>query len=171
MKISTKILLSISLLYFIGCKEAPNYNPFDDQFDINVNRLIKDKCDTINTGCGYWNLQENSGRLRTYYQIYADDWRKVVAKGFSYYVDIQRIDTYKLKHTEIDSILYQQIDTKILNKELEKYKFRFLKLEQNKVYINKGKDTLELEFYYKIQKDSIRRYLSYFNNPEVKNIN
>ena len=27
----------IVILIFIGCKQSPNYNPFDNQFDISVN--------------------------------------------------------------------------------------------------------------------------------------
>lgn len=32
------------LLCVIGCKPSPTYNPFDKQFDISINEVIKDGC-------------------------------------------------------------------------------------------------------------------------------
>ena len=170
MKNYTKILLSLSLLHFIGCKEAPTYNPFDDQFDINVSTLIRDKCDTINTGCGYWNLQENSGRLRTYYQIYADDWRKVVAKGFSYYADTLILDkNIHLTKFEYDSILYQNIKINSLKKELEKFNYSIIKQVRGNVFAEKNRDTIRLELSHNFLDLGVVRYLTFFKTPPKKN--
>ncbi|CAL2088670.1 hypothetical protein [Tenacibaculum sp. 190524A05c] len=170
MKISIKILFSISLLYFISCKETPNYNPFDDQFDVNVSKLIKDNCDTISAGCGYFNLQENSGRLRTYYQIYMDDWRKVVAKGFNYSLDTMQIDTSNISKSQYKSIInnLNNLDVKKLNSELRKFNFSYLKKEESIIFIHNSVDTLSLELFTDFNKGIVTRHLSLFRVPAKK---
>ncbi|CAL2080280.1 hypothetical protein [Tenacibaculum sp. 190524A05c] len=166
MKIPTKIILSISLLYFIGCKEIPNYNPFDDQFDINVNRLIKDKCDTIPFCCGYFNLQQNSGKLRSYYQIHNDNWNKVVRKGFTYYADTLILDkNIHLTKFEYDSILYQNIKINSLKKELEKFNYTIIKQVRGNVFAEKNRDTIQLELSHDFLDLGIVRYLTFFKSP------
>ena len=63
----------VCLLAFMGCKPSPNYNPFDDQFNVSVRDIMSDGCDTISAGCGYFNLQVPAGRFRPYYQIFSGD--------------------------------------------------------------------------------------------------
>ena len=163
------LFLCISLLIF-SCKKSPNYNPFDNQFNINVSALIKDKCDTINAGCGYWNLQENSGRLRTYYQIYVPNFNNVVAKGFTYYLDTIQIDTINTSLNQYKSIIknLDNLDIEKLNNELIKFNFSFLKKEERQVYIHNTKDTFNLELFTDFNKGLVTRSLSLFRTPIKK---
>ncbi len=133
-----RILIKISLTIFlvISCKSSPTYNPFDDKFDISIKEVIEDGCDSIPV-CSYINLQQKTGRFRVFYQIPRGE-RDVVAKGFSYFLDtIKGVKNYSISEKEIKS----------LNKELNKYSYKFL--SQNDDYIkiikNDLKDTLKVE--------------------------
>ena len=47
----------IGLLFFLfDAKQKPTYNPFDDLFQVDVQQLRRDGCDTVPAGCGYDNL-------------------------------------------------------------------------------------------------------------------
>ncbi|CAM1341324.1 hypothetical protein [Tenacibaculum amylolyticum] len=168
-KLSFNSIIFISILTsIISCKETPNYNPFDNQFNVSVSKLIKDKCDTIDAGCGYRNLQQNSGKLRTYYQVFFGDFENVLAKGFSYYLDTIKIDTTSIYKINRDSILYKKINPALLDKELHKFNYKYLKQENNNVFITNNKDTLSLGFSYDIEKGSFLRYLMYFKVPKTE---
>jgi len=142
-----KIALILILILFISCKEKPTYNPFDDQFNISVSQLVRDKYDTISAGCGYFNLTKNSGKFRPYYQIYADDFHKILAKGFTYEIDsfvIPKIHDGALMQQQMDSIRNLPFDKKTMNTELGKFGYQIIQQESDTLkIINKDtKDTI-----------------------------
>jgi len=119
-----KILIIIFLFTACSLKEEPNYNPFDDQFNISVNSLIKDGCDTISAGCGYFNFRVSEGRVRPYYQVFDDDWHKVVAKGFDFRIDSFIDNSKNIKGFDYryrDSIWNLPLPIKEMNKELQPF--------------------------------------------------
>jgi hypothetical protein len=74
------------LFLSLGCQKAsPTFNPFDDVFDVAVNRI--GKCDTISAGCGYFNLTKDINGVNVYYQVFVEDFEQVVAKGLSIKID------------------------------------------------------------------------------------
>ena len=123
-----KHIIYISILLVNGaCKEVPNYNPFDDQFNISVNRLVKDKCDTVSAGCGYFNLVNNQEKLNSYYQVYITEFDHVVAKGFNTTIDTFQLVNYLNKYDDairVDSVLNLPIDIESLNKDFRKYGYQ-----------------------------------------------
>lgn len=147
------ILLNIVIaIITISCKEKPNYNPFDEQFDVSVNSLISDKCDTISAGCGYFNLIKNEGKLKPYYQVHIEEFDQVVAKGFSYVLDTFRVANYKDKctnETKLDSIKMLPLDRYALNKELGKYGYQISTRINSSIQIVNFElsDTINLELY------------------------
>lgn len=149
------------LLIIIGCKPKPTYNAFDDVFDVSLQQIVKDGCDTISAGCGWFNLTQKQGRLRNYYQIYDE---KVDAKGFIYYLDtlnIKGIENYQ----KVYSLKISDKNIKEFDSELEKYYFKFLDQRQN--YISEMDEvritnypltkiiSLEMGFKWINEKDSI----------------
>lgn len=85
----------ILMILIAGCKPSPDYDPFNQQYDVSVGNLVMDGCDMISAGCGYFNLQAKEGRLRPYYQLFVEDADKVLAKSFTYYEDTLIIDGLK----------------------------------------------------------------------------
>jgi hypothetical protein len=165
---------SIIILIFItlnSCKPSPTYNAFDNQFNISMREVVKDGCDTISAGCGWFNLRQKEGRLRNYYQIYVDDWDNVVAKGFDYFLDTLNIKGEK-DYDKIRSLKISNKHITELNSELKKYGYKFLdqKLgEYGSNYvqiineISKEKSKLEIQLNWKNDKDSIiYRELNYW---------
>ncbi len=146
------IPLSIFFLFIqIECKKDPTYNPFDQEFDISINQVIKNGCDTLSAGCGYYNLTEKSTTSRMYYQIYSDEFYEVVAKGYVYHIDTFRFnsreDFYNKKQTIKDSIIQLQFNISKLNQKIEKYNYSYLDRRMNSIRIlNKiNQDTVVLE--------------------------
>ena len=163
-----KVIFLIPVLILIGCKPSPSYNPFDSQFDISVNNLIKDGCDSIYAGGGYINLQVTYGNLRPYYQVHADKFNNVVAKGFTYYVDTNSLAGMNDIYNEytLDSILSSFIDFEKFNLELRKFNYVFLEHngEEVKIFKEEMSDTLILSLWiYHNGNDSIAiREISYW---------
>jgi hypothetical protein len=124
-------ILTIIFIFsiIISCKPKPTYNAFDDLFDISLKQVVKDGCDTISAGCGWFNLTQKKGRLRNYYQIYGE---KVDAKGFVYYLDTINIKGIK-NYDNIYSLKISEKNINEFNSELEKYYFKFLEQNLNKV--------------------------------------
>ena len=124
MKTVIKIFIVITVF---SCKEKPNYNPFDDQFNVSVHCLAQDNCDSISAGCGYYNLIQRKGKLRTYYQIELfNDPTHVVAKGFDY-----NIDTFKVKNAFpyfrqplADSVINLPLKIADLNQEFGRFGYK-----------------------------------------------
>ena len=146
-KIIVNIIIVISI---ISCKEKPNYNPFDEQFDVSVNTLIRDNCDTISAGCGYFNLVKREGKLKPYYQVYMEDFSEVVAKGFSYEIDTFRIRNFKDIYTneiKLDSIKNLPIDKEEFNKEFGKFGYKINSRVNSSIQIVNAQlmDTIDLE--------------------------
>ena len=143
--IIVKILIVISI---ISCKEKPNYNPFDEQFNVSVNRLFQDNCDTIPVECGYYNLTKNHGKLRPYYQVYINDFSKVVGKGFIYEMDTFRVKGFQDRYTnksQIDSILNLPINESELNQEFGKFGYEIFSrnLDTIKIVNSDKNDTID----------------------------
>lgn len=164
----------IMIFFTISCKQSPTYNSFDDQFDISIRQVIKNDCDTIPAGCGFFNLREKKGRLRNYYQVYVDDWNKVDAKGFSYFLDTIKVAGLK-NFNNLDAIKISEQEVQDLNSELIKYNYKFLdhnKRGNNYLRIIEKdlKDTLNLQILWKWvnKKDStIERTIEYWK-PKKK---
>lgn len=144
------IVKALIVMSLISCKESPNYNPFDEQFDVSVKKLIDDNCDTISAGCGYFNLIKRDGKLRPYYQVYIDDFDQVVAKGFTLEIDtfvesdLNNLRSYKWK---VDSILSLPLDREELNQEFGVFGYTISSIEKGEIQIvNPRKiDTVHLE--------------------------
>ena len=175
-----KITLILILIVFISCKEKPTYNPFDDQFNVSVRQLVRDKCDTIPAGCGYFNLTKNSGRFRPYYQIYADDFHEVVAKGFQYTVDSFKTrkahDKVFLRY-QMDSVADLPLDKEKVNVEFGKFGYQLINRDSCAITIANEEigDTIQLrlETGTSIRKIDVSihhamyifRYICYFKSP------
>lgn len=140
------------LLVQLGCKKAPTYNPFDQEFDISISHVVKNGCDTLSAGCGYYNLIEKSTSSRMYYQIYSDDFHEVVAKGYVYHIDTFRFksreDFYNEKQIIKDSIIQFQFNINNLNQKIEKYDYSYLDRKKNTIRIlsKENQDTVVLKF-------------------------
>ncbi len=131
-----KSIIFLILIIFIGCKPSPTYNAFDKEFDISLSEVVNDRCDTITVGCGYFNFRQKKGRLKNYYQVYMDDWNKVVAKGFDYSLDTLICKSEK----EIKTKRYAKISNKNiaeLNSELKKFGFVFSKQKKSEFGYNR----------------------------------
>jgi len=160
----------------ISCKEEPNYNPFDNQFDVSVRQLIADNCDTIPAGCGYFNLIKRTGKLRPYYQFYMEDPFQIVAKGFTYEIDTFSARGYENKAFNkvlIDSVINLPINEKELSKEIEKFGYQFLSRKSKYVLISNEikMDTIQLQLdVYPIHGNrSLVRGIGYFWSSEIMN--
>ncbi|MFT6338301.1 MAG: hypothetical protein ACJATI_005073 [Halioglobus sp.] len=111
-----EIVFGLILVCFLSCKEKPNYNPFDDQFDVSIRALGQNNCDTISAGCGYFNLSRSNGRLRPYYQVFREPFDEVDAKGFTYYVDtIQLLEKESSIRSRKGSLLQLPFNTLGMN--------------------------------------------------------
>lgn len=165
---------SIILLIFIAlnsCKPSPTYNAFDKEFDISLREVVKNGCDTITVGCGFFNLREKNGKLRNYYQIYVEDWNNVVAKGFDYILDTLYLKEEK-EFGKIRNLKISETQIFELNTELKKYGFKFYNQKEDEFGNNSveiinelSKKTFELELFTEWinQKDLVvYRQLSYF---------
>jgi len=123
-----KIAISIfsTLLVLSSCKPEPTYNPFDSVFNIDVNELVENNCDTISAGCGYFNLSKNFGEYSVFYQINIEAPSVVLAKGLTLHVDT--ITTSKRKNDYVQSIddLFenQPIDTLRIDLFLKRFQLR-----------------------------------------------
>lgn len=170
-----KNIIFLILIISISCKPSPTYNAFDKEFDISLNQVINDGCDTISAGCGYFNFRQKKGRLKNYYQVYIDDWNEVVAKGFDY-----SLDTLICKsEEEIEVKRYAKISRKnIVELNLELKKFGFIYNRQKKsefgydrieIVNSNLKDTIVLSLVYFTEPNNdslIYRELSYFKGKK-----
>lgn len=156
-----------------SCKELPNYNPFDDQFNVSTSALVQDQCDTISAGCGFFNLIRKEGNLRTYYQIFNEDSKLIVAKGFSYSIDTFSIDTLYFNHNYdiiYDSLQALPIRVKEINSELIRYGYQIANVNSESIQAvnSRTRDTVEINKHIFIEKGTIKRSLHYFkSNPKV----
>jgi len=151
MRFTVKVCVFISSIIFIyGCRQTPNYNPFDDQFSISTKELARNGCDTIPAGCGYFNLQEPTGKFRVYYQVHIDNYEEVLAKGFTYIVD-----TFKMKKPNdlpndilFDSICNLPFKIEPLQKEIDKFNYSVVYLKDHIVILSNKEllDTVYLGF-------------------------
>lgn len=140
------VLFLLASIAFSSCKKNPTYNPFDKEFNISIKQVIKNKCDTIAAGCGYFNLRENSKPSYMYYQVYFEDFHEVVAKGYVYYIDTFEIHKFSdyYRSEKRDSILNLSINKNDINEQIYKYNYNYLSQEENRVKIvgNEDEDTL-----------------------------
>ncbi|CAL2082699.1 hypothetical protein [Tenacibaculum sp. 190524A02b] len=155
-----KNLIIVIIFYLVSCKPSPTYNAFDDKFDISIREVIKNGCDTISAGCGFFNLIQKEGKLRNYYQIYVSDWNKVDAKGFTYFLDTLKVSKLENFNTS-DLFIISEQEIKNLNSELIKYNYAFLDQKKNNRYLRiiekDSRNTLNLDILTKWvnEKDSI----------------
>lgn len=163
--------LTILIIFFLSsCMPSPTYNAFDNQFDISIREVIKNGCDTITVGCGFFNLQQKEGRLRNFYQIYVDDWNKVEAKGFSYILDTINVTGFE-NYNEFGKIKISKQEVKNFNIELIKYNYTFLDQYDGKEYDlriieNNTRDTLYLQILWSWAKEkdsTVQRTIEYWN--------
>jgi hypothetical protein len=145
-----KLIVALITMFLFSCQEEPSYNPFDSHFNVSVERVLENGCDTISAGCGWFNLQVKTGRLRPFYQVDSgEDFYKVVAKGFEYYVDtidLQGNTFYYSNDRLQDSILNLPYNKAELNKELGVFGYRIVSVDSNRINIvnHVKKDTVEL---------------------------
>jgi len=174
--------LTIILLFFVvilSCKEKPTYNPFDDQYNVAVSELVKDNCDTLSAGCGYFNLIQRSGRFKTYYQTFMEKPNHVVAKGFSYVIDsfeTQKDISLRINDSFTDSILDLPINQQALDNELKKFDYKIYKRAFDNVFIinDKINDTIRVSIIVgadDINKNRIYRVINYYDSPEYGKAN
>lgn len=167
------IVLILLLTTCFSCKEKPNYNPFDNQFNVSTNHLKKDNCDVMVAGCGYFNFQLPQGRLRPFYQVYDEEFNKVIAKGFTYYLDTFKIDDCShdnhIYKKAIDSFKISPVNIEVLNYEFDKYDYQFLSKDLSSITIfnSKTNDTINLFLTQSINNQDcmVIIELEYFNSP------
>jgi hypothetical protein len=156
-----KILLYIAFIFTImGCRPSPDYNPFNEQYDVLVSEIVQNGCDTISAGCGYYNLQVAEGRFRPFYQIFIDDSDKVLAKGFTYYEDTVQVDGIEAHYDEalMESLLSKPIDLTRFNAELAKYGYQVLSKSGRQIRIGsaEGGSIIDLDIEFNtIEEDSL----------------
>jgi len=175
-----KILILIFLVQLIiiqlGCKKDPTYNPFDKEFNISIKEVIQNGCDTIPAGCGYFNFTEKSSPAKMYYQVFYEDFFKVVAKGFVYHIDTFKLNNSVEYYELRDSLEKLPFKTSKLNKNLLKYNYSFLDLNQKTVRIvNQNiEDTISLKMRIATidyNRNLFVRNLEYFVGSPKKNKN
>lgn len=154
--------LSIVLL-LVSCEIQPNYDPFDDRFNISVEKIIADGCDTVSAGCGYFNLTRTDGILNPYYQIYQEDFDEVVAKGFDFIVDTLVVDEY-----EHDLRLFEWIpeNKKVFEYALDVCGYELQKTTDSSIIIVNKEELNTIELTKRINyldTTSVQRLISYFN--------
>ena len=155
-------------LLVCGCKEVPTYNPFDQQINVSVQKLAEDGCDTLGGMCGYFNLMLSKHKLKPYYQVFAEDFDEVIAKGFVYDIDtfqMQAKDNYEdLK----DSILSSSYDEKLFNSELLRFDYSLVSSHQNSVIIKNNKTNKKVRLSHDIYLDNkgafYTRSITYFTS-------
>lgn len=173
-----------SLLLFIGCQPTPTYNPFDNQFYVSSQKLVQDGCDTVMAECGYYNLVQKTGRLKTYYQFY--DSQSAVAKGCFYTIDTLQIKNYRDYYDDkirIDSLLDLPFNIVELDKGLDKFGYRYLDrseyeevgrvFKQIKIVNEEIQDTLQMDlnaYEIQYQKECLIRILEYFTVPKKSRV-
>ncbi len=164
------ITLFIFFITFFSCKERPNYNPFDDQFNISKDYLIEDNCDTINATCGYYNLIQKGGKLKTFYQYYDEDnTSHLIAKGFTYNLNIIRYKSVlEMYYILRDSLLDLPINEKEVEDELNTFGYGILYISSDSMVIvnDNEKDTILLNIIveHDYKEKVIYRNLEYFKN-------
>lgn len=169
-----KIFLIVLIAITLSCKEQPNYNPFDGQFNVSVNSIISNGCDTLSAECGYYNLIQKTSGMRTYYQIHTEDFSEVVGKGFVYTFDttsIVYVDDLKILANLVDSVAHLPVDTGKFAIELKKYGYEITDLENEKIRIVNSfvNDTIDLTiraFLVSNSRNRITRIVSYFKSPK-----
>ena len=145
-----RIIIYIALIFTIaGCKPSPDYDPFNEQYDVSVRDIVMDGCDTISAGCGYFNLQVKEGRLRPYYQIFIEDFDEVLAKGFNYYEDTVLVAEIENQFDDnlMETLLRKPIDSIRFNEELARYNYHFLGKVGRQIKIGSVDDGSTLNLY------------------------
>ena len=153
------------LLLLVSCDITPNYDPFDDQFNVSVDKIIANGCDTISAGCGYFNLTRTDGLLNPYYQIYQKNFDQVVAKGFDFIVDTVVVDEYEhdlrfFEWTPEYNLAFEEA--------LEAYGYELQKTTDSSILIVKNEefDTIELAKHISyLDTTRVQLFISYFNSP------
>lgn len=153
------------LLLLVSCDITPNYDPFDDRFNVSVDKIIANGCDTISAGCGYFNLTRTDGLRNPYYQIYQENFDQVVAKGFDFIVDTVVVDEY-----EYDLRLFEWTPkyTMAFEEALEAYGYELQKTTDSSILIVKNEelDTIELAKHISyLDTTRVQLFISYFNSP------
>jgi len=166
-----RLLLYILILIIISCKEKPNYNPFDDQFDVSVSALTTNGVDTVSAGCGYFNLIQKKQNFRTYYQVFIEDYDEVVAKGFAYNIDTIALVNRKphdYSSSFMDSIYNLPFDEVKFEKEIQKFGFQNVGKKENSIIIrSKELDTIKLNIYgFYWTENTIIRSINYYKSKE-----
>ena len=115
-------------LFFYSCldlKEKLTYNPFDYEYNVSIDDLLKDSCKLLYQPCGYGTYgKEIEGNI-IYYQFYPKENDEACAKGISIHLDTFEIET-KIKESSLirlvaiekigRELLFEKIDTpKILS--------------------------------------------------------
>ena len=168
-----RIAIYIALIFtIVGCKPSPDYNPFNEQYDVSVSDIVKNGCDTISAGCGYYNLQVKEGRLRPFYQIFLDDSDEVLAKGFTYYEDTVLVDGIETHYDDnlIEALLSKPLDSARFNSELSKYNYHYLGKAGRKIKIGSADGGSIIDLYLDlntVEEDSIViRQLEYWKSKK-----
>ena len=80
-------IITIFLFSMFREKPKPTYDPFDDLFQVDTRQFVRDNCDTIPAGCGYYNLAKIENDFAVYYQIYRFGSSNIEAKTFVFWID------------------------------------------------------------------------------------
>lgn len=135
------IIYILILITCLACNVTEQHNPFDDNFNIKIERFAKNS-DTLSAGCGYFNYENNYEAPNLYYQIHIDAPSKIVAKGFSY-----SIDTFEVSRlSPLDSIIALPFDSIKLNASLSRYEYQVLRRKDRQIIIHhiQKRDTISL---------------------------
>lgn len=160
-----RLVASFILLLLVSCEITPNYDPFDDRFNVSVDKIIANGCDSISAGCGYFNLTRTDGLLNPYYQIYQEDFDQIVAKGFDFIVDTVVVDEYE---DDLRFFAWTPEYTMAFEEALEAYGYKLQKTTDSSIVIvNKEKlDTIELAKRVSyLDTTHAQICVSYFNSP------
>ncbi len=164
------LLFSLLLAFSYGCKKIA-INPFDNYFPKTTKGLIKGSYDTIPAGCGYFNLQESSGKFRLYYQVYMDDYSKILGKGFVYIIDTARVPMTDVIPDDsfLDSISNIEFDIEPLEKKINNFNYKIInRRDPNIVQVNnKTLDIISLTLNFEIDSNKnellLIRKFDYYN--------
>ena len=159
------IIIGFFFISVIGCKEKPTYNPFDDQFNVSVKQLVKDGCHQVSAQCGYFNFIQNEGKGNVYYQIFIEEPKVVVGKGFEYIVDTIELLNKERFFEQLDSINLKPVNLVDLDLYLSEYNFAAIIQEGEKIGIvdEYFGDTINLKIRSNLEGENmVVRRISYF---------
>jgi hypothetical protein len=163
-KVDLWAILLLGLAFYFTPRPKPSFNPFDNQFNVLFEDVVKEKCDKVNIGCGEFALTKNINNKTVFYRFFQLDYS--YAKGL-----LLNIDTIKYDKNSMENEAYKKqvifdvpIDFGFIAKEMAFFKVKLAKIERKKEYNSweisfKTNDNKIIEGYIDIEELEEENYL------------